>query len=96
MPALVQLLTNDAVNRYTPPEGYVVLFVQQVGSYVTLKCKKSDGTIVDVGVGNSNTPAYIDNEETTLVVTDAHVDPQEATTLTVPNGELNNGILTIL
>lgn len=99
MPLLVPILTNDSVSNYTPPAGFAVLFVTEVNGSVVIKCKKSNGSIVDIGCSTGVVPeqSYVDPTDNKLLVSPtAYVDQQSANTLVFEGSTLEDNILTIL
>lgn len=72
-PTLVKLSTELDVSEYTPKDGHIVLFVQEISGIPVICCKRSDGSIYQFTSTQQTTTDTEIDEELELLIVDASV-----------------------
>lgn len=60
---LVKLQTAAEIDNYIPPVGYVVVFAQESGESVVIRCKNHNGDILTISGANGGSDDSVEIDE---------------------------------
>ena len=95
---LVKLQTEADISNYIPPEGYVVLFAQELDGVVSIMCKNHDGTILQISGSPKDEPGdyvELDVENNSITIQSSAISEEDTNTLEIPNSSIDEDVIVI-